>query len=168
MRSGPGVGQGGGADAEAAVRRAIEDLVPEWSVLNAVDHATYLGYVLGPGAGRHRRAKPIAKWDARATEVAQLSPPVACLEKLRTRWNASVLALGLLCVYSIHLLAQVPWAAAHTPDAGRTVPPATTATDRLREHARIAAERLPAYRRMRAALEQVRGWARERAKPAVD
>lgn len=37
----------------------------------------YLGYELGPGAGQHRWAKPLAKLEARAAEIPRAAPPIS-------------------------------------------------------------------------------------------
>lgn len=50
--------------------------MPERVALKVCDHATYVGYVPGPGVGRHRWAKPVEKWEARAAEIAVRSPLV--------------------------------------------------------------------------------------------
>lgn len=54
------------ADVEERVREALCLAVPEWAGFKVSDHATYLGYVLEPGAGRYRWAKPVAKCEDRA------------------------------------------------------------------------------------------------------
>lgn len=59
---------------------------------------------------------------------------------------------------------KVPWAAALPPEAGRDAPPTVATIIELREHARLAADRLPRHRHVNAALEQVRGRARERTR----
>lgn len=52
---------------------------------------------------------------------------------------------------------DVPWSAALPPDAGRGAPHADVSPATLREHGRIAAERLPSSRKVRAAMERARG-----------
>lgn len=61
---------------EKRVKTKIAAAVPNWAAFKVSDHATYLGYVLGPGAGQHPWTKPVAKWAERAAEIARASPPV--------------------------------------------------------------------------------------------
>lgn len=68
---------GRGADVDESTWEAVAAVVPAWADFTVGDHATYLGYVLGPGAGQHRWAKPLAKWEERATAIARAAPPIA-------------------------------------------------------------------------------------------
>lgn len=47
----------------------------------------------------------------------------------------------LVCAFNPYRAVKVPWAGALPPDAGRDVPLAIAAPERLREHACMAAER---------------------------
>lgn len=68
---------GRGADVDERVREKVAVAVPAWAAFKVGDHATYLGYVLGPGAGPRRWAKPLAKWAERVAEIARSAPPVS-------------------------------------------------------------------------------------------
>lgn len=82
VRSASGGGQRSG--------RHRGEVVPEWSAFPVDSHARHLGYIIGPGVGRHLWAQPIAKWEARAAEVAQRSPPVAFVAPSTEESTASV------------------------------------------------------------------------------
>lgn len=74
---------------------------------------------------------------------------------------------SMVLVFSMHHAVKIPWASALPPDAWRDAPHANVSPATLREHMRLAADRLPASRRVRAALERTRGRAHERAHVGV-
>lgn len=54
----------------------------EWGALRIGDFGKYLGVFVGPGAVEHSWRAPLAKWQARAAELARHGVPATVLQSL--------------------------------------------------------------------------------------
>ena len=81
-----------------AVRNWLANNIPDWKDMNITNHGKYLGFFIGPDAGKHNWSSPISKYKQRSREIHVAALPAAfSASEYNTKCLPTLLYVSQLC-----------------------------------------------------------------------